>query len=689
MSKRVLFLFFVLLTLLMPLVFAETIEISTYYPAPYGVYVELRSQRMAIGDNYYDPTTLSWEVDGGAIPDVTNLVVEGNVGIGTWVPTAMVQIRDEAWISGTPHYHLLLDQMSNSSLFLGFKNTNTPTWGLAALPRATSNIALFSLFYEDHFDSQDNATLGVLIFNGDGNISRMGPTTGYGSINLGLEIYSGATKYNSEVTAGYSAVLSGGYNRVWSSGSTIAGGAYNGIAAAGACSFIGGGILNGSDAQYSVITGGYINFVYPGANFTTISGGYSNNILERSEYSVIAGGSTNYIHEDTTYSTISGGVQNQIFAAALGANISGGASNQIASTGVGSVVGGGAFNMMYGQTSVIGGGYLNQIASTAAIPTLNSVISGGYSNYILGEACSISGGDSNIAAPVYATVGGGNGNWALNGNTTVGGGASNYALSPNSVVAGGSSNIAGTITVDHQNASVGGGYLNQATGINSTISGGMENEATGSNDVVSGGLRNIASGGNSNVGGGQDNGATGVNSTVGGGLFNVATGSNATVPGGKSNFATGMNAVAMGVNAAALHDNSFVWGCNDNPAVFISAGAGTVNFYSTQFRWNGAIILPPSDKRLKKDINAIEGALDKVERLQGVMFKWKDAQYNYSKHTEINMGLIAQDVENVIPEVVFVDANGNYNVEYDKLVPLLVEAIKEQQKQINDLKQRL
>ena len=39
----------------------ETLTLTTYYPAPYGVYVELRSKRMAIGNNYFDPSAYPWK----------------------------------------------------------------------------------------------------------------------------------------------------------------------------------------------------------------------------------------------------------------------------------------------------------------------------------------------------------------------------------------------------------------------------------------------------------------------------------------------------------------------------------------------------------------------------------------------------------------------------------------------------
>jgi hypothetical protein len=68
----------------------ESITITTYYPSPYGSYRELRSTRMAIGDNYISNASYSW--DSGTIYSNADLVVEGSVGIGTAMPTDIVKL---------------------------------------------------------------------------------------------------------------------------------------------------------------------------------------------------------------------------------------------------------------------------------------------------------------------------------------------------------------------------------------------------------------------------------------------------------------------------------------------------------------------------------------------------------------------------------------------------------------------
>ena len=91
-----------------------------------------------------------------------------------------------------------------------------------------------------------------------------------------------------------------------------------------------------------------------------------------------------------------------------------------------------------------------------------------------------------------------------------------------------------------------------------------------------------------------------------------------------------------------------------------------------------------SDFRLKENIKPIENPLDKVLNLNGVNYQWKYKENDRKKY----IGLIAQEVEKVLPEVVF-QHDGNYGLNYKFLVPLLVEAVKERQNQIENLKERL
>jgi len=96
--------------------------------------------------------------------------------------------------------------------------------------------------------------------------------------------------------------------------------------------------------------------------------------------------------------------------------------------------------------------------------------------------------------------------------------------------------------------------------------------------------------------------------------------------------------------------------------------------------WTAVGALSGSDERLKKDINPLEDSLTKLSLLQGVSFKWRDLKVEGTQ-----IGLIAQEVEAVFPELVETGPEGMMGVNYTGLIAVLIEALKEQQKQIQQL----
>jgi hypothetical protein len=95
--------------------------------------------------------------------------------------------------------------------------------------------------------------------------------------------------------------------------------------------------------------------------------------------------------------------------------------------------------------------------------------------------------------------------------------------------------------------------------------------------------------------------------------------------------------------------------------------------------------LPSSDQTLKTNITPIKSALSKILQLNGVEFDFIDGvNCGYLRTHQI--GLIAQDVKKVIPEVVGKNNDGTLGVSYQHLVAVLIEAIKEQQQEIDELK---
>lgn len=127
------------------------------------------------------------------------------------------------------------------------------------------------------------------------------------------------------------------------------------------------------------------------------------------------------------------------------------------------------------------------------------------------------------------------------------------------------------------------------------------------------------------------------------------------------------------------------------PALFVqhagNVGIGTIWRSNYKLYVNGPAggtgSWQASDQRWKKNIAPIDRAISLVEGLQGVRFDWRADEFkdiNFDEGKQI--GLIAQDVEKVLPEIVKTDSDGYKAVAYEKLTAVLVEAIKEQQKQI-------
>lgn len=90
-----------------------------------------------------------------------------------------------------------------------------------------------------------------------------------------------------------------------------------------------------------------------------------------------------------------------------------------------------------------------------------------------------------------------------------------------------------------------------------------------------------------------------------------------------------------------------------------------------------------SDATLKENISLLENPLAKVMKIRGTEYDWKEGNKSFSGH---DIGVIAQDVEEVLPEAVSTRPDGTKGVHYNKLIPLMIESIKELNNQINDLK---
>lgn len=171
---------------------------------------------------------------------------------------------------------------------------------------------------------------------------------------------------------------------------------------------------------------------------------------------------------------------------------------------------------------------------------------------------------------------------------------------------------------------------------------------------------------------------------------------------GNLNFNTaGSGAAYININQATSQDGGFIFLRNNvNRWQQAIDGSNNMVFYSYQIGNNaykinldgsatlyGALTQNASDRRLKNNITNIPNALDKIKTLNGVTFTWENEIYKTDKTNDI--GVIAQEVQSVLPDAVTlapfdIDSEGNsksgenyLTVYYEKLVPLLIEGIKE------------
>ena len=110
----------------------------------------------------------------------------------------------------------------------------------------------------------------------------------------------------------------------------------------------------------------------------------------------------------------------------------------------------------------------------------------------------------------------------------------------------------------------------------------------------------------------------------------------------------------------------------------VPSGAGA---FDLRMSSDGDIMRQTSDIRLKKEIETLGESLEKVLRMRGVRYTWRQ-----DPEAGVQLGLIAQEVQKVIPEIVHQNDDGFYSVDYSELVGVFVEAIKEQHKEVEELR---
>jgi hypothetical protein len=219
---------------------------------------------------------------------------------------------------------------------------------------------------------------------------------------------------------------------------------------------------------------------------------------------------------------------------------------------------------------------------------------------------------------------------------------------------------------------------------------GAEKKLTKANIAISG--FNNDSGFTTNTGTVTSVGVTAGSGLTGGGTVTTSGTINLDVGAG-----TGIDVAA---DAISVDVSDFMTNGVDN-RVLTATGADAMNaeanmtFNGSTLAVTGAITATGditaffvSDRNLKQNIVNIENSLDKVSKLNGVYYNWTKEALEKHKHLvdEKEVGVIAQDVEAVLPELVATREDGTKAVRYERLCAVLIESIKELKKEIEELK---
>ena len=147
-------------------------------------------------------------------------------------------------------------------------------------------------------------------------------------------------------------------------------------------------------------------------------------------------------------------------------------------------------------------------------------------------------------------------------------------------------------------------------------------------------------------------------------------------------YSTGNNSAFMSFHRGGYYAVNF--GLDDDNVMRIGGWSASANRWQLDMSGNMTVagdVTAYSDARVKENISTIENALSKVLALRGVSYNRIDSD---DKKTKI--GVIAQEILQIVPEVVNQDNDGMFNVSYGNLAGLFIEAFKEQQKEIEELK---
>jgi len=199
-------------------------------------------------------------------------------------------------------------------------------------------------------------------------------------------------------------------------------------------------------------------------------------------------------------------------------------------------------------------------------------------------------------------------------------------------------------------------------------------------DTELGYLYGVTSGIQTQIDGKQATLTAGTGITIDGSTISATGGGGSSSPPGESPSGSGSGIFTVSGNNAYYNTG--------NIGIGTSTPTHTLDVVGEIHATSNIVSFTTSDRKLKNNLAPIEDPLEKLKKINGYTFEWvKDEDAHSFEGKDI--GVIAQEVEEVLPEVTITREDGYKAVRYEKMVPFLISCIKEQQKQIDELRELL
>ncbi|MFD2823803.1 tail fiber domain-containing protein [Lacinutrix iliipiscaria] len=305
------------------------------------------------------------------------------------------------------------------------------------------------------------------------------------------------------------------------------------------------------------------------------------------------------------------------------------------------------------ESIAIGANATTDASGQRAIAIGNNVLASGNNSFASGYYTSASGESSTSM-----------------GNQTEATGDSSMAMGEQTVASGYASTALGNITVASGFSATAMGFETIADDQFSTVVGRLNDNTTTTSALFQ--IGNGTSGGRSNAFTALMNGHIGIGTDNPGTLLHIEGLNNVGLASGTGLFMVGYEV-----------GNNLVFDGNEIQARLNGAATNLHLQYHGGNVAVGGTLVHSSDRRLKKDIEDLNYGLNEILALSPKAYNWKNREQDYK-----SMGLIAQEVQSVINEIVHIadDENKTLSVSYTELIPVLINAIQEQQQTINTLK---